>query len=141
MLDCLLPHFPNFHYKINFGQFKVEKILPPLTEVELERLDTYYSLPSSYKAFLRCMGGISMYVNGTTPFVMYSGYPFSFMEGTLCFADYFKEADGDNLVFDTSNGLINGEYSVLYYAHDFAKDEDRGLRKLADSFGKWLESL
>jgi hypothetical protein len=31
----------------------------------------------------------------------------------LCFAEFFMEADGDQVLFDVSKGLINGEYPIV----------------------------
>ncbi len=142
MLDCLKDEFPNFWERINNGEVELDSFEPPLSEEEITALEKELPLPNSYKAFLRCIGGIWLEV----PYIrMDKRNPFFFdnprFKDVVCFGEYFLEADGDNVMFDISQGLINGEYPVYYYAHDFANDPDRGLRKLADSFREWIESL
>jgi cell wall assembly regulator SMI1 len=57
-------------------------------------------------------------------------------QGMLRFADYFLEADGDQALFDVSQGLNDGEYPVIYYDHDTPS-----IRKLADSFRDFVENV
>ena len=45
------------------------------------------------------------------------GWPPS-SQGMLCFAEFFMEADGDQVLFDVEAGRQGGEYPILYYAHD-----------------------
>ncbi|MBI5929701.1 MAG: SMI1/KNR4 family protein [Chloroflexi bacterium] len=142
MLDCLKENFPNFWQRINNGELELYSFEPPRSEDKIKSIEEKLPLPKSYKSFLRCASGI--WLEG--PYIrMYNGYPFFFddprFDDVVCFGEYFLEADGDNVMFDVSQGLINGEYPVYYYAHDFAHDPDRGLRKLADSFKEWIESL
>ena len=57
-------------------------------------------------------------------------------EGMLCFADYCLEADGDQVMFDVSGGMVDGEYPVYYYNHDGPT-----IRKAANSFKEFLEDF
>lgn len=53
----------------------------------------------------------------------------------LCFAEFFLEADGDQVLFDVSAELIDCEYPVVYYAHE---DRPPSVRRLADNFSFFL---
>ena len=46
------------------------------------------------------------------------------------------EADGDQVLFDVSRGLVNGEYPVMYWAHE---RRPPSVRKLADGFAQFME--
>ncbi len=140
----------------------MEEVLPGATEAELEELESSLglALPESYKKLLRCSRGFWLFDGAIQ---LSTGHPF-FHEfprleqlsrvqqlavrtrggswppasnGMLCFAEFFMEADGDQVLFDVSNGLIDGEYPVMYYAHE---EQGRG-RKLADSFEQWLNEF
>jgi hypothetical protein len=54
----------------------------------------------------------------------------------LCFAEYFLEADGDQVLWDVKAGLQHGEYPVMYYAHE---SYPPSVRRIATSFSEWLE--
>ena len=54
----------------------------------------------------------------------------------LCFAEFFMEADGDQVLFDVSRGLVNREYPVMYWAHE---GRPPSARKLADTFTQFME--
>jgi hypothetical protein len=47
-------------------------------------------------------------------------------------------ADGDQVLFDTKKGLQNGEYRIMYYAHE---SRPPTVRKLADDFRAFLDGL
>ena len=57
--------------------------------------------------------------------------------GMLCFAEYFLEDDGDQVLFKIDEGMINSEYPVYYYAHSATPAT---VRKIADSFTDFLEN-
>jgi len=59
-------------------------------------------------------------------------------DGMPCFAEFFMEADGDQVLFDVKGGLRNGEYPVMYYAHE---DTPASVRVLANSFEQWLNEF
>lgn len=56
----------------------------------------------------------------------------------LCFAEFWLEADGDQVLFDTSQGLVGGEYPVMYYAHS---GRPPTVRRLASSFREVLDEF
>lgn len=58
--------------------------------------------------------------------------------GMLCFAEFFVEADGDQMLFDVSRGLLNGEYPIMYYAHEFRPPS---VRVLAPTFPEFLSAF
>jgi hypothetical protein len=41
------------------------------------------------------------------------------------------------VLFDISGGLIDGEYSVYYYAHE---ESPARVTRVAGSFGEWIEN-
>ena len=55
----------------------------------------------------------------------------------LCFAEYFAEADGDQVLFDTSH-QSGGEFPVVYYAHERRPPV---VRTLAPSFEQFINEL
>jgi hypothetical protein len=56
-------------------------------------------------------------------------------QGMLCFAEFFMEADGDQVLWDVSSGLQEGEYPIYYYAHEARPPT---VRKLSENFAMWL---
>ena len=58
--------------------------------------------------------------------------------GMLCFAEYFLEADGDQVLFDIAGGLVAGEYPVCYYAHE---ETPARVTPVAESFSDWIENV
>jgi len=56
----------------------------------------------------------------------------------LCFAEFFLEADGDQVLFDTGRGLMDGEYPIMYWAHE---GRPPSVRRLAGSFHEFIESF
>lgn len=61
------------------------------------------------------------------------GWPPS--QGMLCFAEFCMEADGDQVLWDVSRGLRDGEYPIHYYAH---AARPPSVRQLSDNFEIWL---
>jgi hypothetical protein len=59
-------------------------------------------------------------------------------QGMLCFAEFFMEADGDQVLFDTADGLVGGEYPIVYWAHE---DRPPSVRRLAGSFGEFMDGF
>jgi hypothetical protein len=138
-----------------------EQILPPATAAEVEAIEARAGipLPDSYKQLLRVtrgfwlMGGV-VQLGKHHPFfhrfpalekltpqqrsvVAMKGGPWPpASEGMLCFAEFFMEADGDQVLFDVSRGPLKGEYPVMYWAHE---GRPPSVRKLADSFAQFME--
>jgi hypothetical protein len=161
MLDTVARLFPRFARLA--ADRELEHVLSPATAAEVAALETRLglSLPESYKALLRCargfllMGGIVQF-GSQHPFVhdfppldtlnreqrqmvALKGGPWPpASEGMLCFAEFFMEADGDQVLFDTSRGLVGGEYPIMYWAHE---GRPPSVRQLADSFGGFMEGF
>ena len=53
------------------------------------------------------------------------------------FAEYFWHADGDQVLFDLSGGLAQGEYPIAYYHH---AGSPASITRVASSFGEWLSA-
>ena len=124
-------------------------VLPGATEETLQQLeaDLHLELPVSYKRFLRCARGMALF-EGYVHLEAQHPYFHDWSDrqpdhqgllppshGMLCFASCWWLADGDAVLFDISQGLHEGEYPVMYYAHD----DDLVIRRLANSFEEWIE--
>lgn len=135
MFECLEHHFPRF--TAHYGQH-LDGVQPPLTVEKIHALETGLGipLPESFRRFLGCTGGFQLY----RPWLHFDSLfvRFELSPNTLFFGEYFKEADGDQVFFDVSQGLKDGEYPVYYYCHE---DRPPAIWKLADSFVQWLEGL
>lgn len=161
MLDLTKLHFPRFSKLA--ADFELEEVLPGASEAEIAEIEAEVGipLPESYKRLLRCtrgfwlMGGVVQF-GQQHPFA-HEFPPFDSLppahqtvvkrkggvwpppsDGMLCFADFFMEADGDQVLFDTSQGLVNGEYPVVYYALD---DRPPSVRRIAASFTDFMEEF
>ncbi len=161
MLDLLRDVFPRFVTRTQAcpdahpKHWRAALAEPALTELE-RRLQV--PLPCSYRSFLTRTGGFvlfggSVQFGASHPFV----HEFPALEllsreqrqvvqarggawpppsqGMLCFAEYFLEADGDQVLFDVRGGLVDGEYPVVYYSHE----APAAIRRVAGSFAEWLE--
>ena len=153
--------FPVFTSKIN--KLNIEQKKEALTDKQIKDLEVQLNikLPPSYKKFLKCTGGFwafdgAVQLDGQHPFIHkfkpYNQYteqqkntidrkggtwpPPS--HGMLCFAEFFMEADGDQVLFDIKQRNECGEYPVYYYAHE---DHPPTIRKIADSFEQWLNEF
>ncbi len=154
--------FPAFAQFLRSGAAEpIDEFLPPAPEAEIKRLEEHLGvpLPASYKRFLQIARGMTL-MGGSLQ--MYEGHPFFHAfppqeretplhnsavarkggvwpppsEGMLCFGEFCMEGDGDQVLFDVSGGLVDGEYPVFYYEH-----EQPSVRKLADNFAEWLEQI
>ena len=163
MLERLATDFPVFIGKVKKKRkTHPENILPAATQEEIQMLETSLGipLPCSYKSFLKRSRGFWLF-GGAVQFG--SQHPFFHhfpkleeltpaqrrmielkggkwpppSEGMLCFAEYFRDADGDQVLFDVSGGLINGEYPVMYYSHE---TRPPFVVKVANSFQEWLDA-
>lgn len=161
MIDAVAKLFPRFAELA--PERELENVLPPATAADIAALeaDLGLPLPDSYKALLRCargfwlLGGVVKF-SDAHPFV-HRFQPFSRLtdpqqrmvtiqggkwpppsEGMLCFAECSLEADGDQVLFDTRNGLIDGEYPVVYYAHE---QWPPSVRQLAPGFAAFFEEF
>jgi hypothetical protein len=153
--------FPEFYQAlVDREGAEIEQVLPPATDSEIAEIERRCGvpLPDSYKRLLRCARGFwllggSIQFGPEHPFFhdfpaledltpqqrqvvarKGGGWPPA-SQGMLCFAEFFMEADGDQVLWDVSPGLRGGEYSIYYYAHEARPPS---VRKLADSFEAWL---
>jgi hypothetical protein len=120
-------HFPKF---ARFLKANVESVnqLAPGSEGE----DT--ALPAAYRKFLRSTREIV--VGDTLQMTTIHPFPHPFGKGLLCIAEYWLDGDGDQALLDLRDPGAADDPPVLYYAHDAP-----GVRPLAASFTKWIESL
>jgi SMI1 / KNR4 family (SUKH-1) len=162
MTNAFDASFPAFARLVRERQdASLEELLPPASAAEIEQLENELGvpLPASYKKFLRCSRALWLFGGAVQ---MSKGHPFfhhfpAFEEltlpqrrvvsqrggkwpppsdGMLCFAEFFLEADGDQVLFDVSNGSSDGEYPVIYYAHEIPS-----VRKYAGGFQEWLDTI
>lgn len=161
-LQRLAVSFPNFAAKLGDGSaYLLEEVEPPAANEEIEELERALDkpLPESYKSLLRCGRGFWL-LGGAIQFGRRHPFFHDFepldrltplqrktverkggqwpppSQGMLCFAEFFMEADGDQVLFDVSKGLIRGEYPVMYYAHE---ESPPSVRVLADGFRTFME--
>lgn len=161
MLDRLRDQFPLFVDVVDRGKGDpIEHVLPGATADEIDTVESAVGLqlPVSYRNFLRITRGFWL-MGGPVQFRKQypSVHDFPKLEeptppqqqvvtakggrwpppnqGMLCFAEFFLEADGDQVLFDVSAGLIDCEYPVVYYAHE---DRPPSVRRLADNFSSFL---
>lgn len=163
MLEAAAKLFPRFARAAAARRRQLENVLPPATADEVAALEQRLGLPlpETYKALLRCargfwlMGGVVQFgsqhpfvhdfppLASLTPrqreVVALKGGPWPpASQGMLCFAEFFMEADGDQVLFDTSRGLVGGEYPIMYWAHEARPPS---VRQLAGSFGEFMEGF
>jgi hypothetical protein len=161
MLTLTQPFFPRFSQRA--PQFELEHVLPPASVAEVAEIERSLriALPDSYKRLLQCargfwlMGGV-VQLGKQHPF-FHEFAPLSNLtpaqrsvvkqkggawppptDGMLCFAEFFMEADGDQVLFDVRAGLVNGEFPIIYYAHEARPPH---ARLLARSFGEFMEEF
>jgi hypothetical protein len=161
MIDAIAELFPRFaRLAVDRG---LEHVLPPATREEVASLESRLgiALPQSYKGLLQCARGFWL-LGGVLQFGV--GHPFFHefkplekltpqqqqsvringgrwpppSQGMLCFAEFFMEADGDQVLFDVRKGFIRGEYPVVYYAHE---ERPPLVRQIASSFGEFMEGF
>ena len=161
MLEALRSEFPRFAAALSSQDHDLENVLPPMSAAEIAQVESHLDLelPPSYKSFLQVTQGFVL-KGGTIQFG--SNHPFfhnfppieRFSEqqrrmiekkgggwpppsqGMLCFAEYFRDADGDQVLFDRNAPDQDGEFPVMYYSHD---DRPPSVTRVADSFRSWLE--
>jgi hypothetical protein len=131
--------FPEF--AASSDKLEIENELAPLTDEEISRLETRLNieLPASYKRFLKCTKGFSAFggsvqLNEEHPFFHTTGST----TGMLCFAEFFMEGDGDQVLFDVTQKAEDCEYPVYYYDHEA---NPPNVRKIANNFEQWLNEF
>jgi hypothetical protein len=161
VLELTRSFFPKFSARA--AELELENVLPGATSAEIESLERELEipLPFSYKRLLGfargfwLMGGVVQFgdqhpffhsfppLETLTPqqrrVVQQKGGPWPpASQGMLCFAEFFMEADGDQVLFDVSRGLVDGEYPVMYYSHE---SRPPSVRLLARTFGEFMEEF
>lgn len=163
-LNRLAADFPVFAAKLGDGSAHgLELVEPPATESEIRDIERAVGvpLPESYKALLRCGRGFWL-LGGVVQFGRQHPFYHDFppldtlspvqqkavqrkggwwpppSQGMLCFAEFFMEADGDQVLFDVASGLVEGEYRVMYYAHE---ERPPTVRTLASGFGDFVDEF
>jgi len=157
VFEALAQNFPTFAGQVALHE--PEDVRPGWSRDAVEELQSRLGvpLPTSYRTFLESCRQLTL-LGGVVQFSEHHPFFHNFpplsalsspqlqsvrargadwpppSQGMLCFAEFFLEADGDQVLFDVSGGLQNGEYPVVYYAHDAPS-----IRVLATSFGEFLE--
>ncbi|HET8632406.1 MAG TPA: SMI1/KNR4 family protein [Thermomicrobiales bacterium] len=163
-MERLKDLFPEFYRLLEEGKGNpIENVLPAATEDEVRAIEERLGLllPLSYKEFLLCTRGFWLrggvvafgeempFFHDFPPLATLTAKQQEMVrrkggswpppsQGMLCFAEYWLEADGDQVLFDVARGLRDGEYPVMYYAHE---EYPPSAEQVADSFGEWLEKL
>ena len=139
MTEDLKLQFPKF--AVSAYKLEIEYELNPLTDDEIRELEKnlHINLPASYKRFLKCTRGFSI-LGGAVQ--MSERHPFfhpnGLTAGMLCFAEFFMEGDGDQVLFDVTQEAENFEYPVYYYDHEATPSN---IRKIANNFEQWLSEF
>ncbi len=151
-MDELKSAFPAFYEFLRreemkdrkYREYVVYDVLPGATEEAIRQIEAelQIELPVSYKRFLRCTRGMTLFGDYVRfgiehPFCpqIYHERQFVRSHTMLCFASCWWLADGDHVFFNLCPGLEEGEYPVMYYAHD----DNPIIRRLGDSFEDWIE--
>lgn len=159
----LAPHFPRFAELLSAGRGEIENIQRPAADAEIRAIEESVGipLPESYKQFLRCARGFWLFGGavqfGTQHPFFHNFPPLSDLtphqrevvklkggtwpppsQGMLCFAEFFMEADGDQVLFDVKKCPRGCEFPIMYYAHE---SRPPTVRKLADSFQSFFDGL
>lgn len=163
-MERLKGRFPRFHQLLTEGRGDpVENMLPAATEGQIRAIEERLGLPLplSYRQLLLCTRGFWLrggviefgeempFFHDFPPFDTLTAKQQEMVrrrggswpppsQGMLCFAEYWLEADGDQVLFDVAHGLRDGEYPVMYYAHE---EYPPSVEQVADSFREWLETL
>jgi SMI1-KNR4 cell-wall len=144
MLEKTSVFFPTFSQLA--VDYDLESVQSAASQGEIANIEKNLNLPlpQAYKNLLSCtrgfwlMGGVVQF-DSQHPFL----HPYSVDAKTsesadyLCFAEFFMEADGDQVMFDLRGGLIDGEYPIVYYAHGVKQK----TRLLANSFTEFMENF
>ena len=160
MIPLLEKHFPKFASMLE--ECDPENIEPGLTTEQINELenDLGIPLPESYKNFISKCNSLWLFGG---PVQFGSQHPFFHdfppiesmnpqqlavikqrggnwpppSQGMLCFAEYFWQADGDQVLFKVDDGLDDGEYPIYYYSHE---SNPPSVTKVANTFSEWLEN-
>lgn len=159
----LATHFPQLAARLTSPHLDLELALPPCSEAEIRAIEHQAGapLPASYQRFLACTRGFHL-LGGRVQ--LGTLHPFAHLPAPpkhvsvakrialrlrrtprpppgpsmICFAECCIDDDGDQALFDTSKGLRDGEYPVLYYAHG---DSPPSVRPLAANFASFINTI
>ncbi len=144
MLEKTSVFFPTFSQLA--PNYDLESVQAAASQDEIVRIEKNLNLPlpQAYKDLLSCTRGFWL-MGGVVQFDLQHPFlhPYSIETKTsesveyLCFAEFFMEADGDQVLFDLRGGLQSGEYPIVYYAHS-AKQK---IRLLANTFTEFMENF
>jgi hypothetical protein len=138
VLACIQPHFPRFAALLGNRSDLIIEIERGATVAELGELENSLGIeiPGKLKVLLACSSRIHLegLCIGNVFFHTARGAAGP-SEGMLCFADYWLDGDGDQVLFDPRD-LPADDPPVYYYNHDAPL-----VRPLAGRFSDWLESL
>ncbi len=140
-IDAIKASYPKFGQLLQRRAELIVELDPGATEDEIkireQSLDT--QLPDALKKLLRACRHVHLEHFHIDLYCIFYHASRSGIhgpsDGMLCFADYFLEADGDQVLLDPRE-LPCDDPPVYYYAH-----EGPEVRPLAKSFSYWLESL
>ncbi|MEE1811980.1 SMI1/KNR4 family protein [Streptomyces sp. BE133] len=141
VITGLSARFPRFAGFLAAGPDEIEHCRPGLDEAAMARLEDSLGLrlPAAYRDFLRCARevtvGDTLQMTSIHPFVQDSVSVALPSQGMLCIAEYWWEADGDQVLFDVREDASD-DPPVLYYA-----PAKRRVRVIADCFTAWVEAL
>ena len=124
MLEKTSVFFPTF--SVLAANYDLEMVQAAATHEEIASIEKNLNqpLPKAYKNLLSCTRGFWL-MGGAVQFDLQHPFlhPYSSANQTsepakyLCFAEFFMESDGDQVLFDLGGGLQNDEYPIVYYAH------------------------
>jgi hypothetical protein len=138
-IDAIGAVYPKFGRLLARRSDLIVELQPGATGEELQALEQSLGLPlpDKLKTLLLASRHIQLegFHLGNVFFHQRRGDRPGLSDGMLCFADYFLEADGDQMLIDPRD-VPADDPPVHYYAHEIP--EVRPLRK---SFSAWLESL
>lgn len=164
MVELVQPLFPQFARGLAAGLGDpIEHVKPGATAAQISDAEVRLGLPfpRSYRDLLACTSGFWL-LGGAFQFHGLEAFLHDFpgldeltpvqrqtvarkggqwpppSDGMLCFAEYFVEADGDQALFNVRQGLVHGEYDVVYYAHEAIPPS---VRVLTHSFRDFVEEL
>jgi hypothetical protein len=141
VVAALKLHFPRFAAAVNRRFGSGDELEPGASEDELKKQEEVLgiAIPERLKALFRCTRSIQLdgFSIGLGRVFFHESPPGMQgpSDGMLCFADYFLEADGDQMLFDPRD-LPADDPPVFYYAHEVPE-----VRPLNKAFSTWLESL
>lgn len=141
VLRAIQAAFPKLGRFLRKQSDLVECLAAGASEADLDDLERSLgtTLPGAYRAWLRTarvleLPGLRLGAEHPFPHRSERGV-LQPAEGMLCIADYFLEADGDQVLFDLREASTD-DPPVFYYAHSIPE-----VRRLAKSFTAWIEGL